>query len=72
MPSLLQSRALFLLAVVTQFLLGFLNWVLMAPDALQILHLLMADLVFISFWLSGLKQGLPIEVMPVEVRREKT
>ncbi len=44
-----------LLAVVTlQFCLGFLNWVLMAPNWMQILHLLMAEVTFITFWWSGL------------------
>ncbi len=48
-------RALLLGLVITQFLVGFLNWALMAPNTLQLLHLLVADLVFISLWISGLK-----------------
>ncbi len=51
---LLKSRAVLLLAVVSQFLIGILNWMLMAPNWMQILHLLAADLVFIAFWISGL------------------
>ena len=47
-------RSLFLVAIMAQFVLGILNWMLMAPNALQLLHLLMADLVFMSFWISGL------------------
>jgi cytochrome c oxidase assembly protein subunit 15 len=54
-PELLSVRALFLLAVTTQFVLGFVNWMLMAPVPLQLVHLLVADLVFISFWLSALR-----------------
>ena len=53
--TLLKIRGLFLTAVVTQFMLGFLNWVLLAPTAMQLIHLLVADLVFISFWISGLE-----------------
>jgi heme A synthase len=49
-----QVRAWFLGLVMTQFLIGFLNWALMAPNILQLIHLLVADLVFISFWYSGL------------------
>lgn len=48
-------RALLLLAVISQFFLGMINWLLMAPTALQILHLEVADLVFITLWISGLK-----------------
>jgi len=40
--------------VVLQFLVGFLNWVLMAPTSLQLVHLFLADLVYIVFWISGL------------------
>jgi len=47
-------RAALLGGVVLQFLIGFLNWVLMAPNGLQLLHLWVADLVFIAFWISGL------------------
>ena len=47
-------RALLLLAVIAQFMIGFVNWMLMAPMALQIVHLLVADLVFITFFISGL------------------
>ena len=54
-PELLKVRALFLLAVVTQFTMGFLNWMLMAPVPMQLMHLLIADLVFIAFWVSGLR-----------------
>ncbi len=54
-PELLPIRSLVLLAVVGQFALGFVNWMLMAPTGLQIIHLLFADLVFISFFISGLK-----------------
>jgi cytochrome c oxidase assembly protein subunit 15 len=54
-PELLGIRGYLLVAIVTQFLLGFLNWMLMAPNWLQLVHLLVADLVFITFWLSGLK-----------------
>ncbi len=49
------ARNYLLVAVVSQFVLGILNWMLMAPNALQMLHLLIADLVFISFWISGLE-----------------
>jgi cytochrome c oxidase assembly protein subunit 15 len=48
-------RSALLTAVTVQFLLGFLNWMLMAPTGLQLLHLLVADTVFITFWWSGLK-----------------
>ncbi len=48
-------RSLLLLAVVTQFCLGILNWLLMAPTWMQIVHLIVADLVLISLWISGLK-----------------
>jgi heme A synthase len=40
--------------VVSQFLLGIVNWAWMAPNTLQLLHLLAADAVFIVFWISGL------------------
>jgi cytochrome c oxidase assembly protein subunit 15 len=53
-PELLKVRGLFLLAVTTQFILGFVNWMLMAPVPMQLVHLLVADFVFISFWWSGL------------------
>ena len=53
--ALMNARNLFLLAVITQFLLGFLNWMLLAPTGMQLVHLLVADLVFISFWISGMK-----------------
>ena len=53
-PDLLRSRGLLLVSVLSQFLIGFLNWMLMAPTGLQLLHLLVADLVFIAFWISGL------------------
>jgi heme A synthase len=53
-PALLRSRGVLLIAVLVQFLIGFFNWMLMAPTGLQLLHLLAADLVFIAFWISGL------------------
>ncbi len=46
-------RALLILGITTQFLLGVLNWVLMAPNWMQLVHLFVADLVFITFWISG-------------------
>jgi hypothetical protein len=52
---LLPIRATLLFFVILQFFLGFLNWMLLAPTAMQIVHLLVADLVFISLWWSGLK-----------------
>jgi len=51
---LMRSRSGLLLAVIAQFLIGFVNWMLMAPVGLQLLHLLAADLVFVAFWISGL------------------
>jgi cytochrome c oxidase assembly protein subunit 15 len=47
-------RALLILAITTQFILGILNWILMAPNWMQLVHLLVADLVFITFWISGI------------------
>jgi len=47
-------RTLLILAITVQFLVGILNWVLMAPNWMQLVHLLVADLVFITFWISGL------------------
>lgn len=47
-------RSLLLLAVICQFFLGVINWLLMAPTAMQILHLEVADGVFLSLWISGL------------------
>ncbi len=47
-------RNLLLLGITLQFILGILNWVLMAPNWMQLVHLLVADLVFIVFWVSGL------------------
>ena len=41
--------------MILQFLIGFLNWILLAPNLLQLLHLLVADLIFIVFWMSGLE-----------------
>ena len=41
--------------MILQFLIGFLNWIWLAPNLLQLLHLLVADLVFIVFWMSGLE-----------------
>ena len=52
---LMSVRAYFLLAVCLQFLLGFVNWILMAPTFMQLVHLFVADLVFIIFLLTGLK-----------------
>ncbi len=46
-------RTLLILAITTQFILGVLNWVLMAPNWMQLIHLLVADLVFITFWISA-------------------
>lgn len=46
-------RGLLISGLTIQFILGILNWVLMAPNWLQLVHLLMADLVFILFWLSS-------------------
>jgi len=46
-------RMLLILGISTQFILGVLNWVLMAPIAMQLVHLFVADLVFITFWISG-------------------
>ncbi|MBU6154592.1 MAG: COX15/CtaA family protein [Bdellovibrionales bacterium] len=54
MPGLSSYRNLLLGGVVIQFLIGFLNWILMAPNWLQLVHLFFADLVFIAFFLSGL------------------
>ena len=47
-------RASLIVAITTQFILGILNWVLMAPNWMQLIHLLVADLVFITFWISGI------------------
>ena len=52
---LLKVRSLFLLAVILQFFLGFMNWLLMAPSYMQLIHLLVADFVFILLWVTGLK-----------------
>ncbi len=52
--SLFPYRSVLLGGIVLQFLLGFLNWILLAPNWLQLIHLLFADLVFIAFLLSGL------------------
>jgi len=46
-------RSFLLGGVILQFLLGILNWVLMAPNWMQLVHLLCADLVFIALWISG-------------------
>jgi cytochrome c oxidase assembly protein subunit 15 len=53
-PSLRQIRSYFLGALIIQFSLGFINWILLAPTAMQLIHLLVADTVFIVFWISGL------------------
>jgi len=46
-------RMLLILGISTQFILGVLNWMLMAPTGMQLVHLFVADLVFITFWISG-------------------
>jgi len=46
-------RTFLLLGITTQFILGFMNWMLMAPTGMQIIHLVVADGVFIAFWISG-------------------
>ncbi|MBS1960483.1 MAG: COX15/CtaA family protein [Bdellovibrionales bacterium] len=48
-------RSALLMTVIGQFVLGFANWMLMAPSWMQILHLLMAEVTFITFWWSGLR-----------------
>jgi heme A synthase len=48
-------RGLLLGGVVVQLLIGVMNWVLMAPNSLQLLHLLVADLVFIAFFIAGVR-----------------
>ena len=53
-PRLLGIRAAFLGALIFQFCLGFVNWMMLAPTGLQLVHLFVADVVFIMFWLSGL------------------
>jgi cytochrome c oxidase assembly protein subunit 15 len=53
-PKFFRIRSIFITAMVVQFSLGLLNWVLLAPIGLQLIHLLVADLVFLSFWVSGL------------------
>ena len=53
-------RTLLILAITTQFILGVLNWILMAPNWMQLIHLLVADLVFIVFWISGHIDRRPI------------
>jgi len=55
LESLSPERSWLLSLVTLQFLLGFMNWVLMAPNGLQLIHLLVADAVFLAFWWSGLK-----------------
>jgi len=52
--ALLKIRGIFIGTLVLQFSLGFLNWILLAPIAMQLVHLLVADAVLISFWISGL------------------
>lgn len=47
-------RTLLILGITVQFMMGVLNWVLMAPTWMQLVHLLVADLVFIAFWISGI------------------
>ena len=54
-PELNSVRTFFIVALVTQFSLGFLNWILLAPVPMQLIHLFVADTVFIAFWVSGLK-----------------
>lgn len=53
-PDLIRVRGFFLTALVSQFTLGIINWLLLAPTYLQLVHLCIAQVVFISFWLSGL------------------
>jgi heme A synthase len=50
---LMTLRNLLLGGVICQFFLGFLNWILMAPNWMQLVHLGVADLVFITLWISG-------------------
>ena len=52
--ALFKIRQIFLGVLILQFTLGFVNWILLAPTALQLVHLLIADTVFIVFWISGL------------------
>lgn len=52
---LMPIRSVLLGLIIGQFILGVLNWVLLAPNVLQLIHLLVADLVFIALWISGLK-----------------
>ncbi len=47
-------RVLLILGITLQFILGIMNWILMAPNWMQLVHLFIADLVFILFWISGL------------------
>jgi len=47
-------RTTFIVLLITQFSLGVMNWLMLAPTGLQLVHLLVGDSVFISFWLSGL------------------
>lgn len=47
-------RTLLILGITLQFMMGVLNWVLMAPTWMQLVHLFVADLVFVVFWISGL------------------
>lgn len=47
-------RNAFLGVLTLQFLVGILNWVLMAPHALQLVHLGLAEVIFVLFWWSGL------------------
>jgi cytochrome c oxidase assembly protein subunit 15 len=54
-PELNFVRNFFVSVLVLQFSLGFLNWILLAPVPLQLIHLLVADTVFIAFWLTGLR-----------------
>ena len=53
-PNLFKIRGIFLSLLVLQFFLGFLNWVLLAPTVLQLIHLGVANLAFMAFFVSGL------------------
>lgn len=57
-------RSLLILSITVQFILGILNWVLMAPNWMQLVHLFVADLVFITFWISGLIDQKQKESVP--------
>jgi heme a synthase len=50
----MKLRNALLAGVTLQFILGILNWVLMAPNWMQIVHLGLAEVMFVTFWWSGL------------------